>query len=233
MKKQNLKRFLAVFMIGAMIFTLSACGKDDKAASEKGADAQTVSKEEKDADSKKDKEKEEKKKKNDKKEEKTEKTEKPSKGQKPETSSVDKKPTAGNNSSGSSGNGQGVSKEKKLSSIMSAILSGVDIPQVDNTTLTGDNFQSFAFIEKQDGFQGLASEALIGSIAHSVVLVRVPEGASAKSAAADIRANADPRKWICVEAEKTIVKYHKRTVLLVMSDTVTANAIAANFDAMY
>ena len=227
MKKNYLKRVFALFMISAVVLAFSACGQDE--GKETPSDKTPVSEKEQDADKKEEKTKEEKKKKENKTEEKDKQeassTSKPSSG-KPSTS----KPSTG----GNSGNGQtSSSKEKSLSAIMSSILSGVDLPDVDNTTLNGDNFPSFAFIDKKDGYTGLASEALIGSIAHSVVLVRVPEGASAKSVAASIKANADPRKWICVEAEKTIVKYHKRTVLLIMSDTDTANAIAANFDALY
>ncbi|SCJ90327.1 prolipoprotein diacylglyceryl transferase [uncultured Eubacterium sp.] len=236
--KNNLKRFLAIFMIGAVIMAFSACGQDTEKDAAKDAETKTASEKKQDTDKKEEKTKEEKKK--DK--EKTTKKSSEKKEEKKETS-PDSKPSSGGNSSNSnsssgnssgsnSGNGQ-TSKEKGLSTIMSSILAGVDLPKVGNTTLSGDNFPAFAFIEKQDGYTGLASEALVGSIAHSVVLVRVPEGASAKSTAASIKANADPRKWICVEAEKTIVKYHKRTVLLIMSDAATANAIAANFDALY
>lgn len=239
MKNNNLKRFLAIFMIGAVIMAFSACGQDDEKNAAKDADTKTASKEE-DADKKEKKTKEEKKKNEDKKEtakkvsEKKEEKKETSSGSKPSSGgNSSNSSSSGNNSSGgNSGNGQ-TSKEKSLSAIMSSILAGVDLPKVGNTTLSSDNFPAFAFIEKQDGYTGLASEALVGSIAHSVVLVRVPEGASAKTTAANIKANADPRKWICVEAEKTIVKYHKRTVVLIMSDTATANAIAANFDALY
>lgn len=228
MKHNNLKRVFAIFMIGAMMLAFSSCGQDKENETPKDTDIKTTAKIETDTDKKTDKTKEDKKK-EDKKE-----TTSSQKDDKKEASSFSKPSSSGSTSGGSSsGNGQTSSKEKSLSSIMSSILSGVDLPQVGNTALDGDNFPAFAFIEKQEGYKGLASEAMVGSIAHSVVLVRVPEGASAKSVAASIKANADPRKWICVEAEKTIVKYHKRTVLLIMSDADTADAIAANFDALY
>lgn len=241
MKHNNLKRVFAIFMIGAMMLAFSSCGQDEVNETPKDTDTKTAAKAESDSDEKTDKTKEDKKKEDKKEKEKTEKTSQ--KDDKKTTSSGSTSgggnsgsssgSNSGSNSGSSSGSGQTSSKEKSLSSIMSSILSGVDLPKVGNTTLDGDNFPSFAFIEKQEGYKGLASEAMVGSIAHSVVLVRVPEGASAKTVAASIKANADPRKWICVEAEKTIVKYHKRTVLLIMSDADTANAIAANFDALY
>ena len=62
--------------------------------------------------------------------------------------------------------------------------------------------------------------------------MRLPDGADVSGIAKQVKDNADPRKWICVEAEKVIVKTKGDLVLLVMSDTATADAIAANFDAL-
>jgi len=94
-------------------------------------------------------------------------------------------------------------------------------------------FPAFTFIDYIEGAEAVISEGMISAIAHSVVLVRVPEGTDAADVAAQIEANADPRKWICVEAEKTVVSQHGSLVLLVMSSEATATAIAANFDALY
>ncbi|MEG1317252.1 MAG: hypothetical protein RSC86_07735, partial [Oscillospiraceae bacterium] len=99
-----------------------------------------------------------------------------------------------------------------------------------NTTVSSDMFKSYLFIDYIDGAEAMASDALIGSIAHSVVVLKLPEGTDSAATAATISANADPRKWICVEAEKVAVRSSGRFVLLVMSDTVTADAITANFD---
>ena len=79
---------------------------------------------------------------------------------------------------------------------------------------------------------GLAS-AMIGSIAHSVVLLKLPEGADVAAVAADIEANMDPRKWICVEAEATMVKTSGQYVLMAMSSQATVDAISANFDTVF
>ncbi|MEF9922571.1 MAG: hypothetical protein RR313_07175 [Anaerovoracaceae bacterium] len=131
-------------------------------------------------------------------------------------------------------NANAATKEKTLTSTMKYLYKGAkDLPKLGNTKLTSENFESYAFIKKGKGYYGLASEAMIGSIAHSVVLVRVPKGVSAKSVAKKIKANANPRKWICVEAEKVTVKYHKKTVLLIMTNAKDAKKIAKNFDKLY
>lgn len=124
--------------------------------------------------------------------------------------------------------------EMTLEEIFSDILKDVeDLPQVDNVAITEENFKNFLFINPIDGAEALASEGLISAIAHSAVLLRVPEGTDAEAVAEEIRTNADPRKWICVEAEKTAVTVHGRTILLVMSFGDTTDAITANFDALW
>lgn len=108
-----------------------------------------------------------------------------------------------------------------------------DLPASEIVELNGENFANYAFIPQGEGMEGAASEGLIGSIAHSVVIVRVPAGGDADTVKDEIEKAADPRKWICVEAEKTIVKAHGDTVLLVMSFMDTADEIAKNFDSLW
>lgn len=119
---------------------------------------------------------------------------------------------------------------QSLEDLMSSILENVpDLPAQYDTEITAENFTSYLFIDPVNGAEGLASDAMIGSIAHSVCLLRVPEGADAAAIAKSIEQNADPRKWICVEAEKTIVRQKGNLILLVMSFEADADAIAANF----
>ncbi len=42
-------------------------------------------------------------------------------------------------------------------------------------------------------------------MAHTVVLFRLESASDAKEVVEDIKKNANPRKWICVEAENTYV----------------------------
>lgn len=86
-----------------------------------------------------------------------------------------------------------------LGDLMETILKDVpDMPMTMDTAIDSENFSSFLFIQPIEGAQGLASEAAIGSIAHSVVLLRLPEDVNGDAVAAEIKNNANPRKWICV-----------------------------------
>lgn len=96
-----------------------------------------------------------------------------------------------------------------------------------------ETFNWITFTNYQEGFEAAYSESMIGSIAHSLVLVRVPDGTDVEAVRADIEKNHDPRKWICVEAEKSAVVAHNNTILLVMADAVVADQVLANFDALW
>ncbi len=110
------------------------------------------------------------------------------------------------------------------------------IPLEDGMTkeqVMDELFKSYLFVPAIEGADVVTYDSAIGSIAHSVVLLRLPEGVDVEAVRADIEANANPAKWICVEAEKVNVVAHGNTILLVMSETKTADTIAANFDALW
>lgn len=100
------------------------------------------------------------------------------------------------------------------------------------TPLDEETFSWFLFIDAIEGAEAASADAMISAVAHSVVLVRLPEGADAEAVAKEIEEKADPRKWICVEAEKTIVKTNGNLVLLVMSTEDVADAVASNFEGL-
>jgi len=121
-----------------------------------------------------------------------------------------------------------------LEEIFTSILKDVDnLPEVGNTEVNSDNYNYYLPIEPIDGAEALACDSLINAIPHSAVLLRVPDGTDAQAVAKEIEQKADLRKWICVSAEKAIVKVHGNTILLVMSFTETADEIASNFDKLW
>lgn len=123
--------------------------------------------------------------------------------------------------------------EMDLTTVMEEILKDVEnLPMYEITELTEENFEFMTFVPYADGYEGVTADALIGSIAHSVVLVRVPDGTDAATVAADMEANANPNKWVCVGAEATHVRQQGNTILLVMSSVDIANAILVNFDSL-
>lgn len=121
-----------------------------------------------------------------------------------------------------------------LEELLDAVQKDVaNLPDTMATPLTQDDFAYFAFTEMPEGTQALAADAMINATAHSAVLMRTADAETAKKLAADVEANLDPRKWICVEAEKSLVTVHNCTVLMVMSSSAIVDAMTANFDALW
>lgn len=78
-------------------------------------------------------------------------------------------------------------------------------------------------------------EPMMGSIAYSMVTVRVAEGADAKAVAESMKAGIDTRKWICVEADDLMVAGYGDVVMLIMvgSDSgMTAQSYVDAFQAV-
>ena len=68
--------------------------------------------------------------------------------------------------------------EGSLEELLAKVTEGVEPDiMVMETPLTQENFSSYLFIDYVEGSEGLASDAAINAIAHSVVLLRLPEGA--------------------------------------------------------
>ncbi len=128
---------------------------------------------------------------------------------------------------------EGAPADMSLEVVMAAILNGVETPAAETMALDAESFEYFAFTAMPEGAEALVSEGMISAIAHSVVLVRVADASETEKVAAEIEKNADPRKWVCVEAEKKAVVSHDNTILLVMSNAAAADGIIANFDALY
>lgn len=80
--------------------------------------------------------------------------------------------------------------------------------------------------------EGVYSMPMMSSQAYQCVLLRLPEGADVEEAKQTLRDNADPRKWICVEAESVIVENVGDVVLFLMSDSATGEAIKTSFLAL-
>lgn len=64
--------------------------------------------------------------------------------------------------------------------------------------------------------EAAAFEPMMGSLAFSLVLVRVADGADSKAVAEAMQSGIDTRKWICVEADDLKVAGFGDVVMLVM-----------------
>ena len=124
--------------------------------------------------------------------------------------------------------------EGTLEEIMSKIY--VDIPEderpmmLTNIEVTEENIEYYLGTSDIEYESALASESGVGSIAHSVVLVRVKENADVEAIKTKIEENVNPRKWICVEAETVEVESRGNLIILIMSSEANAEKIENSFD---
>lgn len=83
--------------------------------------------------------------------------------------------------------------------------------------------------------EALVSESMMGSMAYEVAVVRAESAEAASKLAEDIKANVNPRKWICVEADTVAVETIDDVVLLVMVGAdfqELGDKLIANFKAL-
>lgn len=111
---------------------------------------------------------------------------------------------------------------------------GLDLTDTSEEGLWSLN--AFTGLENADMIsEAMVSEAMIGSIAFSMVLVRVNDAADAKAVAQEMTDNIDTRKWICVEANDKLVAGYSDTVMLIMVDSnngMTAQSFVDAFKAV-
>ena len=110
-----------------------------------------------------------------------------------------------------------------------------DVPEnerpmmLGNIEITDENVVGFLGTADIEYEEALASESMTGSIPHSVVLVRVKDGANVEAIKEKIEENVNPRKWICVEAEEVEVESQGNLIILIMSSESTVEKIENSF----
>ena len=120
-----------------------------------------------------------------------------------------------------------------LSEIMEKIK---DVPSLGIETMeaemTADDWEYHTKITMPKGAEGMVSDAMIGSQAHSIVLIRLPKDADGDAIVNELLAknSEGPSKWICVEAEKVEVVRRGDIILFVQSWEDTAKEIVSKFN---
>ena len=76
------------------------------------------------------------------------------------------------------------------------------------------------------------SAPMMSSIAYQCVLLRVSEDQDIEAAKKLLEENADPAKWICVEAESVVVENVGDVILFIMADKDVADAAKEAFLAL-
>ena len=129
--------------------------------------------------------------------------------------------------------------EDIMESVYSDVYTGLaddEKPMLGNINVSEDMQDNIAYYigtEDIEYEEILASEPMMGSIAHSVVLVRMKENADIEAAKKAIKENIDPRKWICVEVpeDKVIVESKGNVIILIMvADDTTREKLKEGFD---
>ena len=101
-----------------------------------------------------------------------------------------------------------------------------------NMEVNEENVAVFLGTEDIKYIEALASESMVGSIAHSVVLVRV-EDSEVEDVKKEIEENINPRKWICVgvEEEDVIIKNKGNLIAVILVvDEQTRTILEKGFD---
>jgi hypothetical protein len=125
-----------------------------------------------------------------------------------------------------------------LSAIADSLYEGIaedNRPFVMSMPLTEEDFEFFTFIPYEEGLEAVANEPMMGSIAHSIVLVKCPTPEKAAEVAQAMKDNCNPRKWVCVEADIVKSETNGNIAMLLMTteqggmaDTISSNFASLN-----
>lgn len=139
------------------------------------------------------------------------------------------------------GCGKEEAKDKNIEGSLSDIMTKVyaELPEdkrpmgLTNMEVNAENIEGFLGTSDIEYEEALASESMVGSIAHSVVLVRVAKDADVEETKKFIKENVNPRKWICVgvEEDQVIVKNKGNLIILIMA-AENSDKLEAGFDAL-
>lgn len=126
--------------------------------------------------------------------------------------------------------------EGSLDEIMNKVYANVKDEEkpmmLANTIVNEENIEYYLGTKDIEYKEALASESGIGSIAHSVVLVRTKNTKNIEKTKETILEKVDPRKWICVGVEKedVIVENKGNLIILIMvEDETTREKIKESF----
>lgn len=126
--------------------------------------------------------------------------------------------------------------EGKMEDLVNKLYDGVsddNLPMyLGNIILTEENIDAYIGTSDIKWKEAVASESSIGSIAHSVVLIRMDEKATSndiEDAKIKIKDSVNPAKWLCTEAEKVYVESNNDLIVVVMSNENLATTVKNNF----
>ena len=95
-----------------------------------------------------------------------------------------------------------------------------EMPMMMDMALAKSNEEFYLGIAGLDYKAGVAREPMMTSVAHSVVVLEMNEGADIEAAKKAIKENVDPYKWICVGVaeENVLVESEGNYIMLIMTE---------------
>lgn len=113
--------------------------------------------------------------------------------------------------------------EGSLEEIMSKIygdISKEELPMgLENIELNEENQEYYLGTNDITYKEAIASESMTGSIAHSIVLIRLNEGDNSEEIIDILKDTVNPRKWICVGVEEVKIENIGDLIVVIMNDT--------------
>ena len=107
-----------------------------------------------------------------------------------------------------------------LYALADKLYEGIDpenMPMVGTMELNEENFEYSAFVPYKNSYLAVENMPMMGSMPHSVVIVKADSAEEAAALAAEMEANANPRKWICVRARSVKSASKGNFAILVMT----------------
>ena len=120
-----------------------------------------------------------------------------------------------------------------LEEMILASYANIELPMTGEMEIDQTDAETVAFYLGTNDVtfkRGVVSEAMISSIAHSVVVLEMEDAAAAEAAAATLKETAPVGKWVCVVPDQVGTAHRGNIVMMAMSNS--ADAVLANFNAL-
>lgn len=115
--------------------------------------------------------------------------------------------------------------EGNLEDLMAKVYEGIsetDLPaMITNIPLDSENQVAYIGEANINYKEAIASESAIGSVAHSIVLIRMNDDATSKEiedAKKELKEKVNPRKWLCVGVEEIHVENIGNLIIVILND---------------
>lgn len=123
--------------------------------------------------------------------------------------------------------------QEPLSDVMKKLYENIsedEMPLLETVEVTKENQEYYLGNVSFNYQEALASEPVMSSIAHSVVLIRLKDTKNIESIKKEIKEKVDPNKWICVGVEdKNVIVVSKGNLILLVMDDEYATQIRDSF----